>query len=192
MILWTIQPISVLKELYDKGIFICNPNLSHYIRDEQNFKESYDWLIDKMETHIGKRPKNVIYPIWAWHTRNYKRSKPDLRESGYAERGEECVLIEFKKPPNQVMLSDFDSWHFVLNNWYIGNAKNIAEYKKEENWFSRQSPSEQNKLKKESWNKIFDITPIETEWERRGDFIQATFWELNSEEVISYRIFKAK
>ena len=70
---------------------------------------------------MGKDLKN-IYPIWFWHQyKNSKSKRPDLRESGLLSKGTKGVLIEFEKPETEILLSDFNLWHFVLNYWHIAN-----------------------------------------------------------------------
>lgn len=192
MKLWTIQPLDVFEELKREGVFRCKPLLADNIVDEFNFKDSYDWLISEMEQRVSTKPNNVSYPIWAWHTRNWKHKKPDLREAGYEKRGTESVLLEIEKPDKEVLLSDFDAWHFVLNNWFFGDAQNEKEWDKEDEWFEKLDKQTQNELKLKSWQKIFDITPFNSDWLHRGAYIQATFWELYLNEVKGYQIFKAK
>ena len=36
------------------------------------------------------------------------------------------------------------------------------------------------------------IPPLDTQWDRRGKFIQATFWELCLEQVVDVRHFKGR
>ena len=131
MRLWTIQPIEVWEELNKKGYFICNPIKANYISDKEwNFKEAYDWLVGQMEYRIGRRPNGVSYPIWAWHTRDWQHKKPDLRNIGLGNKGEKSVCIEVEVPDNQVVLTDFDVWHFVLNKWYFDDSYSEEEWEK--------------------------------------------------------------
>ena len=53
------------------------------------------------------------------------------------------------------------------------------------------SDAEKKKARMESWNKIFDVTPYENEWNRNGEYIQATFWEIKPEYVMDVRDIKA-
>lgn len=56
----------------------------------RDFKNAYDWLVVKMEERISKL-NGVNYPVWAWHTRDWKHKKPDLRESGNID----CIILGF-------------------------------------------------------------------------------------------------
>ncbi len=55
----------------------------------------------------------------------------------------------------------------------------------ENEWFDNLSTIEQDAVKRESWRKIFDINPpIDTEWNKIGRYVQATFWEFRLEQVV--------
>ena len=192
MKLWTIQPIEVVDILNEKGIFICNPNLSENLNDEFSFTSAYNWLVKEMEKKIGKRPINVSFPIWAWHTENGCHKKPDLRFSGHAKRGTKLVCIEIEVSDNEVVLSDFDAWHYVLNNSYFDDSKNEEEWEQLHKWFDGLSPEQQEKEKIKSWHKIFDITKYKNDWASNGYFVQATCWELKKEYVKKLQYFTAK
>ena len=192
MKLWTLQPIEVWEELQQKGVFICNPEKAELLTDDLDFKNSYDWLVEEMEKRVGKRPEGVTYPIWAWHTRKWLRKKPDLRESGPGERGAAYVCLEIEKPENEVLLSDYDAWHFVMNNWFLNDSKSEEEWKVIDEWFDSLPKYKQDLEKSKSWQKIFDITPYKTDWFVRGEYIQATFWELKLEEVKKVQVFRCR
>ena len=44
----------------------------------------------------------------------------------------------------------------------------------------------------ESWERIFDIEPYETDFAAKGKFVQATFWKLREKNVISRKYVKKK
>ena len=193
MRLWTIQPIEVWEELNKKGYFICNPIKADYISDKEwNFKEAYDWLVGQMEYRIGRRPNGVSYPIWAWHTRDWKHKKPDLRNIGLGNKGEKSVCIEVEVPDNQVVLTDFDVWHFVLNKWYFDDSYSEEEWEKLHAKYDRLDSDGKEKVKIQSWQKVFDVSPFQNEWCQRGRYIQATFWVLYLKDVKDVRFFTAR
>lgn len=193
MRLWTIQPIEVWEELNKKGYFICNPIKADYISDKEwNFKEAYDWLVGQMEYRIGRRPNGVSYPIWAWHTRDWKHKKPDLRNIGLGNKGEKSVCIEVEVPDNQVVLTDFDVWHFVLNKWYFDDSYSEEEWEKLHAKYDRLDRDVRGKVKIQSWQKVFDVSPFQNEWCQRGRYIQATFWVLYLKDVKDVRFFTAR
>ena len=193
MRLWTIQPVEVLEEINRLGYYICNPKKAMYISDKEvNFKSSYDWLIIEMEKRIGKRPNGVSYPVWAWHTRDWQYKKPDLRQAGYDTPGTKCVCIELEVPDNEVVLSDYDVWHFILNDWYFDNSMNEEEWDSKHKYYDRLSPEKKLEKKLKSWQGVFNITPYESDWFCRGRYIQATFWVLKSSYIKKVQYFIAK
>jgi hypothetical protein len=172
MILWTIQTEDVYQKLLQDKIYYCDINKS-ILCEEESFRTAYGWMSNQMKIKI---PSNVKYPIWAWHSRDGKYKKPDLRQSGHAARGTKLVCIEIDVPDNEVLLSDFDKWHFVLNDFYCGDDEDLFYNLTEE----------QQKIEKEkSWNKIFDIT-------EESEYIQATFWVLRLDQVRNVRHFISK
>lgn len=71
-----------------------------------DFRPAYRWLMEQMRCRVpGYRGR---YPIWAWP------KKPDLRRSGYYDRGTPAVRIEFVAPSRMVLLSEHQAWHVIL------------------------------------------------------------------------------
>ena len=182
MVLWTIQPVEVWDELKNKGYFICDPAKSKYLSDEEwNFGTAYDWLVEQMESRIGGKPEDVNYPIWAWHIYDWK-CQPD----NFIDTDEkELVCLKIDIPEKDVLLHDYDAWHYVLSNVYFDNSKNEVEWKSSREKFDSLSQSEQEQVKRESWEAIFDITPFENKWCCRGKYVQATFWILRRKDVVA-------
>jgi len=46
-----------------------------------------------------------------------------MRESGYAKRGEKIVQLTIEVDNEDMLLSDFDLFHYVLNYWYLPSDK---------------------------------------------------------------------
>ena len=190
MILWTIQPIEVYNLIQEKGYYICDPSKSECL-EMMCFEKAYDWLIEKMKEKIGQPPLNAKYPVWAWHTWNWNRKKPDLR-SPHAKRGTELVCMEIEIPDEDVILTDFDSWHYVLNNWHHNYAKNEEEWDKIDEWIESLPPEEKQKEIEKSWENIFNIDPINSGWVKKGQYIQATFWKLSKTQIKKVQFFKSR
>ena len=99
------------------------------------------------------------------------------------------------------MLSDFNLWHFPLNNWNIADnevkdlefdkllEKHNVKFIEKEKY-----PLEVQKIIENSWDKIFDMN-YECEYvtEKKYDKkIQATFWKLSKTEIKKVDFFTAK
>ncbi|WP_343344856.1 DUF3841 domain-containing protein [Terrisporobacter petrolearius] len=90
----------------------------------------YKWMYKQMCERIEEVDSSMI---WVWTNR------PDLRHSGYSDRGDECVLLELELDESQVLLSDFDMWHLPLNDITVDMYDN------------------ENIDKEKSWERIFDF-----------------------------------
>lgn len=187
MRLWTIQKEEVVEVLEKDGVYRTDANL---IR-EPHFLSSYDWLSKHLEEKDAN-PNGVSYPIWAWYRRDGKEKKPDLRRSEYETSGVKCVCIELEVPDKKVLLSDFDLWHYVLNNWWLDDSKNEEEFNELYKWFDTLPYEEREKLKRESWEKIFDIAFEKNDWYCKGKYVQAIFWELKREYIKKIQYFTAR
>ena len=164
MLLWTIQHINAYNKMNKCGTLRAE---NEYIYSY--FKGAYKWLSKQMTQRIGPAPEGVDYPVWAWYQWEGKRKRPDMRFHGRGwcpEKGTPIVLITIDVSDQNVLLSDFDDWHIVLND----GVYDITE--KYDRDFS-----EEEKIK--SWEYIFDVNG---EFVKRDinikPSIQATMWEI--------------
>ena len=164
---------------------------------------------------VGTPPQGVNYPIWAWHTREGKRKMPDLRQSGFGEKGTELVRMEIEIPEDQVVLSDFDLWSAMMYfvNLNIRSDEEDEEFRKRMyaacgcDWaFDLFWTRDEKKVEGlseaaiqikseiiESWDRCFDVdAPYNELYGYPGKTIQATFWELRIEQVRKVWRFRCK
>ena len=197
MKLWTIQPLEFYKTICSENIITIS---EEYIPSD--YKQAYDWMIIQMENRIGHRPFEKSYPIWAWFQYDsQKKRRPDLRNSCLLEKGTNGVRIEFEKPDNEVLLSDYDLWHFVLNYWHVSDDEKESEefdrlleiYNIEFVDKEKYTPEIRRKVEK-SWHKVFDMTYDKEYSAKRFEekSIQATCWNLKKEEITKVDYFKAR
>ena len=171
-----------------------NGSFSLRSREEQyagaGIRRNYEWLISQMIKRIGPPPEGVVYPVWAWYKQNGKRKKADLRGErwGYGPGNEDYTCIEFEIPEDQVLLSDFDSWHIILNNGLFSDSEEEADQK--DAYFESLPPAEQKIYKEKNWEEVFDITPFENDWTRRGDWVQVTVWKLRKDMIRDVRFLR--
>jgi hypothetical protein len=102
------------------------------------------------------------------------------------------VCLELELPDHEVLLSDEENWHIVLNNCFYSKADNEADDENEWEWLHSLSPEKQEAEKRKSWEKVFGIEPLNSGWSVQGRFVQATFWELRLSDVVSVRHFGKK
>lgn len=187
MILWTFQEEEIYLSILKTGKYICDPQKMSM----PEFTEMYDWLVVQMKERIGNPPEGVIYPVWAWYAQKAQHKKPDLRGERwcYGKGGEKFVCLEIEVPDEQVLLSDFDSWGLVLLDALISETE--AEDTELERIYESLSPEKQLEMKHENWKRVFDISPLDNEWMRRGEWVQATFWVLTRDMIQKVRHFTA-
>jgi len=188
MKLWTIQPVEVVKILEQNGVFSCDTSLSV---NYDELKDAYQWMVQQMDKQNIPHPPHLNLPLWAWHTRNWKHKKPDFREK-LKGKGIHCACIEFEIPDEMVLLSDEEHWHFVLNDMWLSDAKNVEELDALDDWFDSLTLEEQQIIKEKSWEKVFDVEPYDDNWDCKGRYVQATFWELRLEMVRDIKYFISK
>ncbi|MFA5313361.1 MAG: DUF3841 domain-containing protein [Methanomassiliicoccales archaeon] len=203
--LWTIQTAHVYSQLLRDG-FIVGPTKYDYEHDpyfvsdkaSALFIKPYMWLSEYMVRNIGLPPnydpKNTQFPLWAWFQyEDHKHKKPDLRSRAHLPKGTDGVRIKFLADPSTVLLSDFDNWHYVLSNWYLGQNK-----KQDDDFDRRFSKATQkgdqteikacNEIIRESWSRIF----IKDTTKKLKAHIQATFWKIEWGQVVQVTKFTAR
>lgn len=188
MRVWTIQPLEVLVRLEAEQILRADP--AHV---PPEFHYAYDWMRDQMQRRIPGYGGH--YPWWGWHSPH-----PDLRQSGHLPRGTQGVRLELVLEPSQVLLSDFDAWHVVLNRGYLALSED-----EDEAWYQRfeaaipnrwtwppPEPWHSNILT--SWERIFGLETLAASdyWEAEPRHIQATFEVLRLADVRRHTLFMAR
>lgn len=199
MKLWTIQTIEWYEEFKKNGIIYGE---KQFVDPDYIF--GYEWLIKQMEQRIGPRPISEGFPLWAWHTwDSVKKQKPDLRSTAHFPKGTKGVRIEIEKDPKDVLLSDFDLWHFPLAYYYyIGKSEEDCNrfdthlqskgFAFNDDYFDL-SLELQEEIQ-QSWERVFDLTlndPFIT-YKSEDKVIQATFWSLSIDEVKKVDFFTSR
>jgi len=188
MRVWTIQPVEVLAQLEEERVLYADPA---YIPKE--FRQPYNW----MRAQMGRRLPcyDSHYPWWGWHT-----PRPDLRQSGHLPHGTQGVRLELEINPIEVLLSDFDAWHGVLNSGYLG-----LNEEEDEAWYRRFEAAVPNRWSwpppepwysdiLTSWERVFDLEALAASeyWQPGPRYIQATFEALRLVDVRKCTPFVAR
>ena len=174
MRLFTVQPKEVFRQIFNEGYFICDKNKSEYMSTDKNFVKAYDWLAKEMCKKIGNK-ENIEYPVWAWYKINGKNELPDFNDILISY--DNCMLLEIEIDDSEVVLSDYDDWHMPLNDCYLNTIEDDEEFEKEWDRYDSLPDSDKERVKLESWQKIFDVDDKE--------YVQATFWKLKKENIVS-------
>lgn len=167
---WTIQSNEKWNEIQEKGYLTGNPNFIWL-----DFIEAYYWMMKKMSEYIPNYKGE--YPVWLW------TEKPDLRKSGYLERGEEGILLKIDIEESRVLHSDFQAWHFVLMKEYF----DLEQIEEDNRQFV------QSELEK-SWEMIFNIDYLisHPNWGERVCTIQGVTNYIDLSEITLLKKFIAK
>jgi hypothetical protein len=185
LVLWTIQPIAVYEQIQESGIYRCDFEKSIWT----DFRDDYAWLVRKMKIKIGSPPEGVSYPVWAWYMQDGVRKKPDLRRERWqcGRNGEQFACMEIDISDDCVVLSDFENWSVILLHGLLSDSE--EEYERLENEYNGLPEKNKKAFVDKNWERVFDLTPLDNDWTRRGATIQATFWELRKENIRKVRIF---
>ena len=197
--LWTIQDYS----FYEK--ILQNQTIYPYYSDhiDRRCVHGYQWLIQQMNMRIGASSQYASCPIWAWYQwQSSTQKRPDLRYSGHLSKGSKAVRIEFQKKSHEILLSDFDLWHYPYSfKSYIpcSTADEIQFNEKLKNLGLEdtdfyQLPRDIKQEIKTSWQHCFDLNFDHTEYSRIAEnkCIQATLWSLSIDEIVTVDEFIAR
>lgn len=115
---YTIQKLKAWEEAKSHGVLTGDKD---YI-DEDWLLDSYIWIMKQMKKRL--KDYNDEFPVWLWlDTSNIYFN--ELLEDEY-------VLLEVSLPEEQVLISNFDAWHTVINNWHLDEENDTIT--KEESW----------------------------------------------------------
>ncbi|BDH62050.1 hypothetical protein MTP04_21800 [Lysinibacillus sp. PLM2] len=143
MRVYTVQHLEAYKKLREQGFL---EGREAFV--DKDFLKAYHWMKQQMIKRIPNY-KGENYPIWLW-----KRSV-NRNERVLLPKGTRGVILTLEIPDDQILWSDFQSWHFVLNNSPITDS--------EDEW-ERYLKDEENYEVVKSWDKIFDF-----DYFRQGD-----------------------
>lgn len=187
MNLWTIQPVKVYEIIQNTGVYRCD--ISQSMAMDIDCSEQYNWLVEAMKARIGNPPEGVSYPVWAWYMKDGVRKQPDLRKERWqnGRKGERYVCMEIDIPEEKFVLSDFDSWNDILLGGLLSDSE--EEDNRLEQEYNSLPDKERKAYRDKNWERVFDLSYVDNDWVHRGDWIQATFWELRKEDIQKVRFF---
>ena len=160
-------------------------------RIDPDFRSAYAWMARKLAEKVPP-PDDVIHPVWAWYRASgLRKHRPDLRQR-WGETGQETALVEFTLPEEAVLLSDYDTWHFPLNGWFLGRTE------AEQAAFDREEPHLDPLARKArveaSWDAVLDGCALDEDFHGARDErrIQAVAWEIPGHRIRSVRRFRSR
>ena len=196
MLLYTFISKQEYKELKKEGFLICNHSTKEAKRHIYDWRMAYDFMANKLEQKYSKDhfPYDIKYPRWAYYMWEGKRNLSNMNKLMETETG---YFLVINIPKEQVLLSDFDNWHYCLNKWYLPKSEqdfNIFEEmcdKHKINYthlFDIDNPSEYEQnlqnMVISSWDNIFDLEFPNMVVEGNERSVQACFWVLYDNQIV--------
>lgn len=181
MKLYTVQSQCVVDELNKSGIVYP---LSIQATDEyENFKKAYAWMYHSMKLFRKDMGLGNGGMFWSFHKKN------DCKY--YKGQG---LLLEIQKPIEEILVSNHEMWHCVLNNSPIETDEKSYDFFDEH--------IKNNKIQKDiyllrNWRKILDLKITKNHRIKPGPYIidwfesdkptnyQACFTFLKISDVVS-------
>ena len=212
MELWTVQNEIVWDVLAKDGVWRADEAYVEFPAYEDSATWhahcAYCWLAERMAERVGPPPENVRFPVWAWYKQQGRQDgKPDMR-TRHGMPGERVVRLKLEVADERVLLTDFDDWFFPLNYSYASRTESDDQvftawceslgigYFELQNWdLDTPELREARRRIEESWECVFDIwSPRDGNWDFPWELrsIQATFWELRRDDVLSVEHFTVR
>ncbi len=130
---WTIQSKEAWEAAQEIGFLHGHPEHAMFI-------EPYHWMMSQMGQRLPGYDGS--YPVWVW------TEKPDMLQLYHYTGRAGCVCLTLELKHDEVLLSDFDEWHAVLNDTF--NARTQREWQ-------RYCAGRSVVTKEESWQRIFEL-----------------------------------
>ena len=93
--------------------------------DLKKYGVPYDWIVQEMKKKKICPKKGEKYPLWAWAKCGSSIAPP--KKKNYSGKKQKLVKITFEKPNDEVLLSDYMAYSFILSGHIVPKTK--IEYK---------------------------------------------------------------
>ena len=182
MRLYTFISKDEFHTLNTKGYLICDEN-----RVDRYLRKAYSFMADNLEQKYSKKninlEENIVYPRWAWYS--WENNKDILSCEDLMENYKPgTYLMVCNIPDEQVLLSDYDNWHFPLNYMYLARTDEEDDEIEELHSNHKISQEEYNDRMRKSWLNVFDLKfPNRYLSDENEHSLQAVFWVLFLNQV---------
>ncbi|EGK12917.1 hypothetical protein HMPREF9374_1212 [Desmospora sp. 8437] len=172
---WEEKTLSIFYTVHTKEAWIQFQKAGYltgsreHVRDE--LLEAYHWMMKQMAKRLPRYEGE--YPIWL-----YTQFPDHYRYT--MEKGLECVLLAVELREEDVLISDFETWHCVLNQWYL-----LWEDEDEDH-----PPLSME----ESWERIFELERLQSDpmWKSSDPMYQGVTGKIPVKQVKSVTDFIAE
>lgn len=171
---WIVIEAAAWELLQQQGELTC---ADRFARSEAGLERAYEWMRSQM-TALGVAPPfSGLTPWWFWVQRYYKHREPFLEDLAGVQ---DPVVLELRLPAESVVLSCFDSWQGVINDYPLFG------YKEEGDAYEQiYDDTQAAQFKRESWRYVFDLSRyVEQELDVAFRKVQGCTWMLDMNHVI--------
>lgn len=149
----------------------------------------YDWMVHEMKRRKICPKNRENYPLWAWAKCGASIAPP--KRKNIFDVKQELVKITFEKSDDEVLISDYMAYSFLLNGHIVPKTK--AEYKQFLKEIGEKGISSENLKafvrKEKQSQKVVGLFPkIKKTWARifdlKSPMRQACVWNIKMSEIL--------
>ncbi|MGE7920113.1 DUF3841 domain-containing protein [Viridibacillus sp. NPDC093762] len=179
MIVYTVHPESIYKMMREQGYYEGSRANFNF---KNSFERQYDWMVAQMKKRLSHYEGDE-YPVWVW------KRRPGRNESALLPRGTRGVILKLEIPDEDILWSDFESWHLVLNEGPYTTSEKEWEDHLQNEWSTERV--------EKSWEMIFDfdkLSNLDPRWNGTFDpeWIQGVTPRITMDQVKKVTRFVAK
>lgn len=176
--IWSFQSTEAWKTAKERGYFAGDERFID--EDDFDWLTPYRWMRDQMAERLPEFSGD--YPVWAYLAR------PNLRQWRRFEKP--TVKIVAEVPRARMLISDYDSWHCVLN------SSPFTMTEEEDDWFDHLMETNIEAFLEEArktWVRIFELGDVRTTPEianwitREVSCLQACVDRIHLDEIVSVK-----
>lgn len=186
--LWTICGQGTFQQLKRHGELLADAR-----RVDADYASAYRWMTVQVNKKVGA---SVTTPWWGWHSWGKRHGRPDLRYADHMPRGTKSVRLELMIDSNEVVLSQFEMWIWVLDGGFVPErqAEDSRYSVREKRLIYPQGRKPTARERRSSWQRIFDLRCGSVHyWGRHSErWIQACYPVLRISDVVSTKLFVAR
>ena len=154
--------------------------------DLQKYGVPYDWIVCQMKKRKIQPQNGEQYPLWAWAKCGGSIAPKKKRNLGYTVQN--LVKITFEKSDNEVLVSDYMAYSFVLNGQIVPkDKKEYALFLKQMESLGISLEDLKNSVRHQKTKSNIPSNEIQKTWERIFDLKsyiqQACVWNIKAEDV---------
>lgn len=183
--------MSAYNSLLKNGYLVANEKFINL----DKYGVPYNYISNKMQNITN--PYNAKFPLWVWVQYGKISSPRKNKLLGFFAKDEDVIVkITFTKPDNQVLVTDYIKYHFLLTNEYlplsINDKQQFDDLMKSKKVTSQDLLAYVRRDKFTEYRKDKDYEFINSKiqnsysriFDNLGDYKQGTIWHLQKAEIL--------